>query len=234
MEGDQSFSGGLGWALYFLSDVAFRWIPGTVQVIAGTAPSPETARPVLTPITEPVTATDVVYFLQTAAPSGAYDKLYHNWGVWVALSVLISLLLAAGIIYCFVRILQVRHTERQRMLAAAHTVSAKDVSKTQLRWNRILEHIASERHQDWRLAILEADIMLNELLDVLGYRGETMADKMKTVARGDFKTIDIAWEAHKVRNTVAHQGTLQELSGRDARHVIGLYQQVFREFRFIE
>ena len=76
--------------------------------------------------------------------------------------------------------------------------------------------------------------MLNELLDVLGYRGETMADKMKQVVRGDFNTIDLAWEAHKVRNRVAHEGAEHLLSGREARRVISLYEQVFREFKFIE
>ena len=79
-----------------------------------------------------------------------------------------------------------------------------------------------------------ADIMLNELLDTLGYRGETMADKMKTVEKGDFKTISMAWEAHLMRNAIAHQGLMKELNEREARRIIGLYEQVFREFRFIE
>ena len=234
MEGDPSFTGGLSWALRFLGDVAFRWVPGTVQVMTGTAPDPQMARPILVPITEPVSAMDVLNFLQTAAPPGAYDRLYANWGVFVAFSVLVSLLISAAIIYCLIRLMQIRHMERQRLLAAAHPVAARDVSKAQLRWNHILEQIASESHQDWRLAILEADIMLNELLDVQGYRGDTMADKMKTVERADFKTIDLAWEAHRVRNALAHQGSLQELQEREARRVVGLYEQIFREFRFID
>jgi hypothetical protein len=81
---------------------------------------------------------------------------------------------------------------------------------------------------------LEADIMLNELLDLQAYRGETMADKMKQVERGDWKTIDLAWEAHKMRNAIAHQGSMQRLSEREARRVIGLYEQVFKEFKFVE
>ena len=234
MEGDPSFVGGLTWVLRFMSDIAFRWIPGTVQVISGTAPETGVKNIALTPITEPVTTADVLNFLQTASTPGAYDGLYRYWGVWVAIAVLISLLLTAAIIYCIVRILQVRHTEGLRYRAAAHSVAAKDVPKTQLRWNHILEQVHSDDERQWRLAILEADIMLNELLDVLGYRGETMADKMKAVERGDFKTIDLAWEAHRVRNSIAHQGSMHELNSRDARRVTGLYEQIFKEFRFIE
>ena len=83
------------------------------------------------------------------------------------------------------------------------------------------------------MSILEADILLNELLDVLGYRGETMADKMKQIVKADFNTIDLAWEGHKIRNRIAHDGAQFPLSARDARRVIGLYEQVFREFKFI-
>ena len=76
--------------------------------------------------------------------------------------------------------------------------------------------------------------MLNELLDVQGYRGETMADKMKQADRATFRSIDAAWEAHGLRNKVAHQGSALLLNAREARRVIGLYEQVFREFKIIQ
>lgn len=233
-EGNPSIAGGILWALRSLSDITFRWIPGTVQVMSGTAPDTGTPSPVLTPITQPVSISDVNNFLQSAAVPGAYDQLFHNWSIFIAVSVLVSLFLAIGTVYCTIRIFQLRRNEEERFKAAAHSVAAKDVSKSQLRWGRILEQISSETDRDWRLAILEADIMLNELLDVLGYKGETMADKMKQVVRGDFKTIDQAWEAHRVRNQIAHSGSLQQLNPRDAKRVIGMYEQIFREFRFIE
>lgn len=231
MSGDPTFGGGVLWALQTMGEIAFKWIPGTVLVMSDAAY--DTTQAPLMPITQPVTTSDVAQFLQTAALPGAYDQLYHNWSILVAVSILISLLLGVGLIYCLVRIMQLRHNEHARFHAVAHTVASSDVSKTQLRWNRILEQIASDNDRDWRLAILEADIMLNELLDLRGYKGETMADKMKQVERGDFKTIDYAWEAHRMRNAVAHQGTLQDLSHREARHAIALYEQVFREFGFI-
>ena len=232
MEGDPSFVGGFSWGIRLITDIVFRWIPGTVQVMSGAVDTGNSA-PVMQPLTEPVTATDVVHFLQTASAPGAYEQLYRDWGILVAISIMISLMLAATIIYCFVRIVQVRHTERMRFAAAGHTIAAKDVSKTQLRWNHVIEQIVSEEEKHWRLAILEADIMLNELLDVLGYKGETMADKMKTVVKGDFKSIDQAWEAHRVRNQIAHQGSMHQLSAREARRVIALYEQIFKEFKFI-
>ena len=117
--------------------------------------------------------------------------------------------------------------------AIAHPVAAKDVPQTQLRFNRIRDEVSGEDEHKWRVAILESDIMLNELLDILGYKGETMGDKLKGVPRSAFNTIDIAWEAHKARNQIAHEGSGYALSAREARRLVGLYEQVFREHGFI-
>src|SRR3989344_1467175 len=234
MNSTEAFQGGFYWMVQLAGDIAFRWVPATLAVLSGNAPEGVYTSPILTPITQPVTTVDVAYFLQTSGAPVAFEELTTRWETFVALSVLVSLLLAAGIIYCIMRILQIRHNERLRLEASSESVVIKDVSKTQLRWNRVLEQVHSDSEQNLRLAILEADIMLNELLDVFGYRGETMADKMKTVDSAQFKTIDLAWEAHKMRNAVAHKGMMQELTPREAQRVIGLYAQLFREFKFIE
>ncbi len=225
---------GVGWLVGYIGDVLFRYIPATVAVISGNAPELGIQNPIITPITQPITTVQLVNFLSATAQPGYMDELYRWWGTLVVISVLFSLFLTAGTIYSIVRILQIRKHEEDRYAAAAHPVASRDIPKAQLRWNRIREEISSDSEQSWRLAILEADIMLNELLDLLAYRGETMADKMKQVERADWKTIDLAWEAHKVRNAIAHQGSMQRLSDREARRVIGLYEQVFKEFKFVE
>lgn len=225
-----TFAGAFGNIAWFIGDVAFTWVPATVGSVTGTAPG---SQPPISLISQPVTATDVSSFLKTASPA-EYASFYQDWGILVGVSIVFSLLFAALVIYCAMRIIEVRRHERMRFEAAAHPVAAHDISRTQLRWNSILEEANSDDDRKWRLAILEADIMLNELLDVEGYRGETMADKMKQAHPSTFHSIDDAWEAHRVRNRIAHEGSAHLLSGRETRHVIGLYERVFREFKIIE
>ncbi len=100
-------------------------------------------------------------------------------------------------------------------------------------WERVLGHANSENESEWRLAILEADIMLNDLLEKLSLPGDTMAEKLKSVEKTDFTTIDMAWEGHKIRNRIAHDGASFQLSSHETKRVIGLYKQVFEEFRII-
>ncbi len=236
MEPQPTLVGSVAYAFWFLGEVAFKWVPGTALTVVGEGvpPPPGPPAPMLPPVTAPVTYPDVVQFLQTASAPGVYETIFQRWSVFVGISLLLSLILAALVIYCCVRIFQLRQVERRRFLAMQRPVAAKDVPKTHLRWNRILEQARGDDPQGWRLAILEADIMLNELLDTLGYKGETIADKMRVVERGDFNTIDLAWEAHRVRNKIAHEGLAHPIDQREGRRVITMYERVFREFQFIE
>ncbi len=101
------------------------------------------------------------------------------------------------------------------------------------RWKKVLEHSASENPSDWRVAIIEADIMLDDLLGVLKLPGSTIGDKLKAVEPSDFLTLDQAWEAHKARNMIAHQGSDFLLNQREVRRIISLYEAVFKEFKMI-
>lgn len=150
-------------------------------------------------------------------------------------STVVSLLLLTGITYSYLRRHQVEghdepaHKERETEGDAAPMA----VSPTTLRWDKIRAHLHSEKESDWRLAVLEADIMLDEFVSGLGYQGDSLGEKLKGVERSDFTTIDQAWEAHGVRNKIAHEGAAFSLTEREAKRVIELYEEVFREFHYI-
>ncbi len=103
----------------------------------------------------------------------------------------------------------------------------------QKRWKKITTYSQSDNPSDWRLAILEADIILDEILDINGYHGETVGDRLKAIEKADMPSLDMAWEAHKIRNAIAHQGESFVLTPREARRVIDLYKQVFRDFKVL-
>lgn len=232
---DISFGDALAQVFRYIGEIGFKLVPGTVASLVGTDSSGIAPIPAgVTPITEPVTTASIVAFLEKTSSPEQFSSFVHNWNVFVAISMFISLLLSTAIIYCFIRIRQVRHMERLKFEAAAYTVKAKDIPKTQLRWNRIMEQVDSGNPQSWRLSILEADIMLNELLDLRGYKGETISDKMKQVDRASFNTIDQAWEAHKVRNRIAHEGFNLQLDESEMRRTISLYSRVFKESQIIQ
>ncbi len=101
------------------------------------------------------------------------------------------------------------------------------------RWVHVQELIASEYPRDWKSAIMEADIMLGEMLTSFGYNGDSIGEQLKQIEKSDFLSLDQAWEAHKVRNEIAHSGESFSLTEREAKRVIRLFEEVFTEFRYI-
>ena len=232
--GGETVGQSFGSAFDFFGNVIFTWVPSVLASIFNAVNSgSSTATSTLGQFTQPVQASDFPGFLQDVSAPGVYDSLSQGWYVFVLLSIAFSLPFLAVSIYCSIRVFLLRRHERRQFHAAGQPVVARDIPKTQLRWGRILEQIRGSTEHGSRMAILEADIMLNDLLDVQGYKGETMADKMKQVNRASFNSIDAAWEAHRVRNLIAHEGEAHALNQREVRRVISLYEKVFKEFGYI-
>lgn len=152
-------------------------------------------------------------------------------------SLILSLILVAIIIYLSDKVIKQRASMDAPFNAKDHE-DEKVIDDTpppilNERWENVVKHINSENPNDWKLAILECDIMLGDLLDKIGYHQDSIGEKLKAVEPSDFTNIDSAWEAHKIRNAIAHQGTEFVINHREAKRVIGLYEIVFREFEFI-
>jgi len=150
--------------------------------------------------------------------------------VVVIVGAIVTIVLLGLIIYATIRTNQIRAHEAERIRAAIpkHMEPRKNE-----RWEKVCEHVASDNPNDWRLAIIEADIMLDELITRMGYQGQTLGDRLKQATRGDIQNIDAAWEAHKVRNQIAHTGSDYILTQREAQRVIDLYASVFNEFKYV-
>ncbi len=101
------------------------------------------------------------------------------------------------------------------------------------RWKDIEYKINSASPSDWRLAILEADIILFDMLTQMGLPGKDLGEKLRAADTSFFSTLDDAWRAHKVRNVIAHEGAAYELSFNEARKTIESFRRVFEEFYFI-
>lgn len=169
--------------------------------------------------------------------AGPYAFLIYFIPYAKVLLIILAAILFVGIVH-FSRKLGLIHAEMGKGLYPVSVPTSEKDSFNEKRvenqkWKRVQEHINSDHPSDWKFAILEADIMLDELLDVLNYQGDTMSEKLKQVESSDFLTLDIAWEAHKVRNQIAHEGAEFLINEREAHRVIGLYEQVFTEFKCI-
>ncbi len=96
------------------------------------------------------------------------------------------------------------------------------------RWTTITELVKSEDPNNWKVAIMNADILLAEVLDEHGYGAATVSDQLKMAQNDNFKTLQYAWDAHKVRNSIAHDAQFN-LGQREAQTAISFYEKFFSE-----
>ncbi|MCU0660377.1 MAG: hypothetical protein MUD00_02070 [Candidatus Pacebacteria bacterium] len=151
---------------------------------------------------------------------------------------LFAIFCIAVIIYTQLRLRELWAADRgggSRHSTKGVTVAQADIPdrKKNPKWEHVLALGFSANPTDWRFAIIEADTMLDELLKVLGYQGENLGERLKAVDKADFKTLQMAWEAHLVRNKIAHEGSDFKLDQDEARRILGLYERVFVEFSYI-
>lgn len=151
---------------------------------------------------------------------------WFKYFLWFLVPVLV-----AGIVYVLYSLTQVRTNNRRKLYQMSENPIDAPISINKS-WDRVINHVESFNESEWRLAVIEADIMLSELLDTMNLTGDSIGEKLKGVEKSDFTTLDLAWEAHKVRNQIAHDPAFL-LSQREAKRVIGLYEQVFKEFAFV-
>jgi hypothetical protein len=101
--------------------------------------------------------------------------------------------------------------------------------KKSSRLDDVLKHIESENPNDWKLAIIEADIMLDDLLKQRGFAGASLGERLKSISPTQIGSLNEAWEAHKVRNRIAHDGADFVLTKRMAEDAIARYRRVFND-----
>lgn len=160
----------------------------------------------------------------------------HLWTTLGYISVSISLLCITIIIFSIVRMFEIQYHEDDEIEHEIREALARDAERERNenpRWKYIQKLVDSPNESDWRVAIIEADTMLNELLEDRGYSAPTLAEKLKQADAGTFSNLQNAWDAHNMRNKIAHEGSDLSITELEARRTIKMYQNVFEELRAI-
>lgn len=152
------------------------------------------------------------------------------WGIYVMSSIATPVFIA-GFWYARTQHHKVMHDEEHHHLEQAARLQS--LGSRNERWQEVLDLVNSEDPKHWRLSIMEADIMLDELLKRSGFMGDTLGERLKAADPASFRMLDEAWEAHRVRNQVAHEGSDFILSQREARRAVELYRKVFEAYNVI-
>ena len=96
------------------------------------------------------------------------------------------------------------------------------------RWEEIQRHLNSVKEAEWKFAVIEADSLVDYILRSSGYPGDTMGDRLKNIDKSQIVTLDGLWEAHKIRNRLAHDPNYFLRYG-EAKRAVKLYEETLKE-----
>src|SRR3989344_1149668 len=175
-----------------------------------------------------------IYYAVTSGygVNGIVEFFRTAWDFINFISLFLAPLLFFGVVYAVVRLHQVHKAEHERFHEAVREAQHGS-GKGNEKWQRIVDFVNTDNPTEWRQAVIEADGMLDELLKKEGYIGETLGERLKSVPREKMQSLTSAWEAHKIRNEIAHAGSDFILTQREARSAIDNYRRVFEEFHLL-
>lgn len=185
-------------------------------------------------ITEPLFNTDSAFNKITTEvnPFYVFFTSPQTWTILGIISSSISILCIAIIIFSLVRMKEIQIDEKREIDHEIQEALRQDKEKqrdSNPRWHYILTLIESSNESDWRVAIIEADTMLEEVLRDKGFEGSTLSELLDGMRSSGYSSIQNAWDAHLVRNQIAHIGSEFPLSQVEGRRIIKMYQNVFEE-----
>lgn len=165
---------------------------------------------------------------------GPFEEILATASFYLHLiSVPIIILTTAALVHLGLKVKAIRDEQRAELFPQGlESAGLTEELVTNPKWEEIVKQINSDNPNDWQAAIIKADMILDHLLDKMGYTGESLGAKLKQVEPSDFLTLDRAWAAHKVRNALAHEEDYA-LNHRRAQEAVENYRAVFEEFEYI-
>lgn len=140
----------------------------------------------------------------------------------------LSVVLAALAVYFVIQFQKLVKQKLEAMKSLLHIPETASGGGVISRWGEIVRHFESIKEAEWKFAIIEADKLVDDLLKQAGYLGDTMGERLMNIEQGQLLSLQGLWEAHKVRNKLAHD-TNYFLRYAEARQAIKFYEEALRE-----
>lgn len=105
--------------------------------------------------------------------------------------------------------------------------SSLNVEKYRTRWLAIEQSIERDNEASYNIAILNADKLVDHALREKGFSGQTMGERLKS-AKNALPHRDNIWQAHKLRNQIAHEPDVKA-NYDQARRALAQYKQTLKD-----
>lgn len=109
------------------------------------------------------------------------------------------------------------------------TGRSKNIDKQYFKkkWEEIEKAVDMRSEMGYKIAIIEADKLLDDAFKKLMIAGSTMGERLKVIIY-KYPNLRKVWEAHVIRNKISHESSFK-LYDNTAKKAISIYKDALKE-----
>lgn len=100
--------------------------------------------------------------------------------------------------------------------------------KTEKEWRKIKTRLETEMESENKLAIIEADKMMDDILSQMGFKGRDLSEKLEKLTGESLPNIEEVKKVHKIRNDIIHDPTYK-LSVEETKKALLVYEKALTD-----
>jgi hypothetical protein len=105
--------------------------------------------------------------------------------------------------------------------------------KMKSRWEAVKKRLESQEEKEFKIAIIEADEIIGDLIKRMGYQGENLGEIFKNVPEMQIESIVKVRKAHEIKNRIVHDENFP-VSLELAKETLGCFEEFLDEFEVFD
>ena len=97
-------------------------------------------------------------------------------------------------------------------------------------WRKIKAKLETGLESEYKLAVIKADAMLDNILMRMGFGGVTLGERLTKLTVVSLPNIEEVRQAHRIRNNIIHDPDYR-LSLDEARRVVAIYEKALTDLQ---
>lgn len=160
-----------------------------------------------------------------------FGKFFYLYNFFKWAFIILDLILLFGFIFAFYKALQFRPKLIVKKKTKRKPITLrKEIYRS--KWFDVLNKFDMNIPNAKKIALIEADNLIDLILKDLNIQGKTMADRLSKIHPESLESLKNIWEAHHLRNDI-EQNPDFDLSEEEAKKYLSYYEEFLKEIGVI-
>lgn len=168
-------------------------------------------------------------------PASLTNLMWEIYDSIAVIFIILDIALVAGFIYAYSKAWRYHPDYKSKMgagVGAVHRQTMHDIVMKE-RWHATMTKFALGTPEAARVAIIEADTLVDTALKNMQIEGEHLADRLSNLASDDILSMPRIWRAHRMRNDLVHTPGFA-VTPQDADRTMHDYEAFLKEIEVID